>query len=272
MLPLSGKRYLLIWLLFPAVAIAVYPYISELPQGPKIITTILSLVIMFFSVLIHEVSHGFASFLGGDDTAYKAKRLTFNPFDHVSLFGSILLPLLLFLTHAPVMLGWAKPVPLNPTKLRQYPRDQLFAVLAGPVSNLLLAYIGFTLFCFVSLIFRYTHPTVPIPYDIFTAEPGSLADISGEAIWFVLYRCIMYMMLINASLAIFNLIPFPPLDGFWLFKALFPPKITAFLTRIQPYGFILIVIVLQTGIFTYLLYPVWILVGLFTSVLSVFNV
>jgi Zn-dependent protease len=262
MFPVTGKRYLLLWLAIPAAAVMVYPYVKDTPSALKWFATALSLVVLFFSIVIHEVSHGLASLAGGDATALNAKRLTLNPVEHVSIVGSILLPLLLFLTKAPGILGWAKPVPLNPMNLRVYPRDQIFSVLAGPLSNFGLAYLSFVGFVVAGAVFKLINPEATVPVMIDFSVTEKIDAVSLQGFWFVVFRVFSMGIIINISLAVFNLVPFPPLDGYWLLKAIFPPKITSILTKIQPWGFVLIIIALQTKLFILFLYPIIALGGL----------
>ena len=124
-----------------------------------IIITIFSLVILLFSVIIHELAHGYVAYSLGDPTAKYAGRLTLNPIKHLDLFGSIILPLLLFFSHSPFLFGWAKPVPVNPYNFSDKKYGEIKVSIAGPASNLSLAII-------FGLILRF------LPYSIISANPG----------------------------------------------------------------------------------------------------
>jgi len=152
------------------------------------ITTIFYLIILLFSVVVHEVSHGAMADYLGDPTAKNAGRLSLNPLRHLDLFGSILLPIsLLILTagQGPIF-GWAKPVPINPYNFRDKKWGNLKVALAGPLSNLLLA-------LFFGFLLRIFNP--PIQF----------------------YNFFSIVIILNLLLAIFNLIPIPPLDGSHIF-------------------------------------------------------
>lgn len=142
---------------------------------------IFTIIIFLYSVIIHEVSHGFAAYFQGDKTAKYAGRLTLNPIPHIDIFGSIVLPILLIFSHAPMVIGWAKPVPFNPHNLRNKKWGEAIVALAGPLSNIFLALVfGFL------LRFGY-FPSLVEPFS--------------------------YIVFINLVLAVFNLVPIPPLDG-----------------------------------------------------------
>lgn len=154
------------------------------------------IVVLIFSVVIHEVSHGFIARRLGDPTAEAAGRLTLNPIKHLDPFGSVIFPLLSFVLSSPVMLAWAKPVPYNPNNLyKDYKYGPLKVALAGPASNLLL-------FLIFALLARFTFGMV---------SP-------------MLTGVLMFVALINVSLAVFNLVPVPPLDGSKILPLLLPPQ------------------------------------------------
>jgi Zn-dependent protease len=138
------------------------------------------------SVVIHEVAHGYAALYFGDKTAEYAGRLTLNPLKHLDPFGSVILPLLLVLTNAPFLIGWAKPVPYNPENLRDKKIGTLWVASAGILANLAIA-------IFFGLVIR-----ISVATGFLSASFVSLASV---------------VVLLNIVLAIFNLIPIPPLDG-----------------------------------------------------------
>jgi len=150
---------------------------------------IFSILILIFSVVVHEVSHGFAAHYLGDPTARLEGRLTLNPVHHLDPIGSFVVPLLLFFTSAGVMFGWAKPVPVNPYNLRgKY--GEVIVAAAGPLSNLALALI-------FGLLVRFSPSFLPYSF----------------------MQLVATIVVINIVLAVFNLVPIPPLDGS---KILFP--------------------------------------------------
>lgn len=177
---------------------------------------IFQIVILIFSVVVHEVAHGYAAYMLGDGTAKYQGRLTLNPIKHLDMFGSIILPLLLFISNAGFLIGWAKPVPYNPYNLRNQRWGEAIVAFAGPLSNILIALV-FGLLIRISL---------------------SMDLIKNPEI----LRITSYIVLINLLLAIFNLIPIPPLDGskivFTVFKIGFSP-VRVFLER---YGMIIVLL------------------------------
>lgn len=152
------------------------------------------IAVIIFSVIIHEVMHGVAADALGDPTARYAGRLTLNPIPHLDLFGSIILPIIFALTPGSFLFGWAKPVPYNPYNLFRAPRwGEAIVAAAGPASNLALALLG-------GLLIRL---------QLFP-------DIAGV---------LMYIIVINISLAVLNLIPVPPLDGSKILSSVLPKSL-----------------------------------------------
>jgi Zn-dependent protease len=186
---------------------------------------IIKIVALVFSIIIHEVAHGYAAYRLGDPTARDANRLTLNPLAHIDLMGSVLLPLFLILIKSPILLGWAKPVPFNPGYFRDVKKGIMIVGLAGPASNLLLAAI-------VGTIIR-----------IFPFE--------GIIGLFLVYACI-----INVVLAIFNLIPIPPLDGPRVAIGFLPSRLVPGYLRLERYGFLIIFGLLWLGVLDYILGPI----------------
>ena len=161
--------------------------------------TILSLIILILSIIAHEVAHGYAANSLGDPTARLSGRLTLNPIPHIDLMGSVVIPALLVFTGSPIMFGWAKPVPYNPYNLRHQRWGETLVALAGSATNILLAII-------FGLIVRFA------PALGFDATATSLAAT---------------ISFINLFLGLFNLIPFPPLDGFTALRAALPWRLTS---------------------------------------------
>ena len=192
------------------------------------------LVVLFFSIIIHECSHGYAALLCGDDTAKVMGRLTLNPLPHIDPMGTIFLPLFLLFIGSPFLFGWAKPVPINPYNFQDYKKGIFFTGVAGPLSNIILAF-------FIAFLFR-----------IFNLSPGSAFGL------LLTYGC-----LINLLLAIFNLIPIPPLDGSRVVSALLPPRLEASYRRLEPFGIFIVMFLFISGLFS----VVWKLVEVLGGVL-----
>lgn len=168
---------------------------------------------VLLAIVFHEVAHGWAAYHLGDSTAAKMGRLTLNPIAHVDLFGTILIPLLLLISNAPFLFGYAKPVPVNFQNLRNPKRDMIWVALAGPVTNFLLA-----LMCV--LLLKFLVPMIGKSSPL--GMSASLVDFFVPII-FMLERGI----LINIVLAVFNLLPLPPLDGAAVFSALVPEPLAS---------------------------------------------
>jgi Zn-dependent protease len=193
-------------------------------------TIIISLFTVLFAITIHEASHGWAAYKMGDPTAHALGRITLNPIAHIDPIGTILLPVMLIIMGAPPF-GWAKPVPVNPFNLRNPRRDNLLISAAGPVSNFSVALIAFMLLQMLKL----ANP------DVLIMRGGTPS--LGNGLFLILY----YTILINVILAVFNLIPIPPLDGSGILMGLISEEAAGKYEQIRPYGFIILILLIMTG-------------------------
>jgi Zn-dependent protease len=175
-------------------------------------TWILPLVI---AITFHEAAHGFVAHHFGDDTAWKLGRVSFNPLKHIDPFGTIVLPAILLLSHSPFLFGYAKPVPVNFRALRHPRLDMVFVAAAGPATNILLAVFAAAAFHLV----------------------GFLPE--GAALWVA--DNLKNALVINVILAIFNLLPIPPLDGGRIAVGLLPDALAVPLSRLEPFGMLILI-------------------------------
>jgi Zn-dependent protease len=175
-------------------------------------TWVIPLVI---AITFHEASHGYVARLFGDDTAWRLGRVSFNPFKHIDPFGTVLLPAFLLLMRSPVLFGYAKPVPVNFQALRNPRRDSIWVAAAGPTMNLALATLSALAF----------HLLVLLPDAV---RPWIAENLKNA-------------LIINVLLAIFNLLPLPPLDGGRIAVGLLPNALAAPLARLEPYGMVILI-------------------------------
>jgi Zn-dependent protease len=167
------------------------------------------------AITFHEAAHGFVALRLGDDTAYREGRVTFNPVKHVDPFGTILLPIILLLVRAPFLFGWAKPVPVNFWRLDNPRRDMVWVAAAGPGINLVLA--------IVSALLAYGAVLLPVE-----AAPWAIQNLQNS-------------IHINIVLAVFNMIPLPPLDGGRVAVGLLPDTLAAPLARLERHGMLILI-------------------------------
>ncbi len=179
----------------------------------------ISIIVLLFSVILHEVMHGVMALKFGDHTAQAAGRLTLNPLPHIDLFGTILLPALLIFTGSPILFGWAKPVPVNPLNFSNLRRGELLVSAAGILAN-------FGLAIFAAII-----------YHILNTLPQEFPALLGAILRFT--------VTINLVLGIFNLFPIPPLDGSKVLLSQLPYNLARQYQKLEQYGFLLLLILLM---------------------------
>ncbi|MDI6733925.1 MAG: site-2 protease family protein [Patescibacteria group bacterium] len=175
---------------------------------------VFQLIVLIFSVVIHEVSHGFIAEKLGDPTARLAGRLTLNPIKHLDVFGSVILPLLLWVSGTGIIFGWAKPVPYNPHNLKNPDKDGALVAAAGPLSNFSIALV-FSLF-------------LRLVMGMGSFQFRNLADLFAQ------------IVLLNIVLAIFNLVPIPPLDGSKVLFAFLPESARKIRFFLEQYGMFIV--------------------------------
>lgn len=195
---------------------------------------------LVFAIVLHEVAHGWVADKLGDNTARGLGRLTLNPISHIDLFGTIIMPLILFFaTNGSMVFGYAKPVPINPYNFKNPKKDMALSSLAGPGANLVMA-VSF------AFILRVVLPVFK----------GFIPSSVGEWIALPITLMLGYGVIINIVLAILNLIPIPPLDGSRIMYWLLPDKQAATYYRLEPYGMIILMALLMFGVLGKIIRPI----------------
>ena len=192
-----------------------------------LVNLLIVMPIYVLAIVIHEVSHGWVANRLGDPTAKHLGRLSLNPLRHIDPLGTVALPLLLTLTGSPVVFGWAKPVPIDYRRLGDPKRDLIWVGLAGPAANVLLALL------------------MPAAMHVAAIPPHSWLGMIGFSV-----------ILMNLVLAVFNLIPIPPLDGSRVLVGLLPYRFARWMAMIEPFGFLILIGLLYVGLIDRLIWPV----------------
>lgn len=201
----------------------------------EITVQIIYILALIVAVMTHEISHGYVALLCGDTTARDAGRLSFNPIRHVDPIGTVILPLMLIISNAPFLFGWAKPVPVNLARTRN-PREAMWlTAIAGPASNMIQALIGVAIYHFAA---RTGFGLLPDAAVVYMAR-GAHAYI-----------------VVNVVLMTFNMIPVPPLDGSRVLTALLPKELAAPYMRLESIGFIIIILLINFNVTDKLIFGV----------------
>ena len=186
-------------------------------MDPSLTQGLFIIIVLIMSVVIHEIAHGYAALMQGDRTAQYQGRLTLNPIPHIDPLGSVILPLILVILPTSIVFGWAKPVPYNPYNLRDQRYGELKVALAGPLSNILIALV-------FGLGLRFLGPA------------GMLPDTAMQLMSFI--------VIINLVLAVFNMIPVPPLDGSKVLFTFLPARYQEVRAMLEQYGFFIVLFVI----------------------------
>ncbi|MBT4292808.1 site-2 protease family protein, partial [bacterium] len=198
------------------------------------------IIALLFSVIVHECAHGLAALYLGDPTAKRMGRLTLNPLVHIDPVGTIIVPIVMTLLPGGMIFGWAKPVPVNGANFTNPVRDHAIVAAAGPASNLLLSLV-------------------------LSIALGITAAVSSDPTGFII-QLLQAGVIINVVLAIFNLIPLPPLDGSWIMMSVLKGKALYYYIRLRQFGFPLVMLLLWLGVWDLLSPIIHSLVNFYMSV------
>jgi Zn-dependent protease len=184
----------------------------------RILDAVMKLGVLVFSLCLHEFGHAYAAYRLGDPTAKMLGRMTIDPRAHVDPFGTILFPMIMFLTQSPFMFGWAKPVPVTVENFNKPRWNGALVALAGPAMNVLLALLSLG----------------------FLVLMGTFSSLGDQATFMTVGNLAQFFLSMNVALAVFNLIPVYPLDGSWILKSILPPKWSYQVSRLDRYGYIIL--------------------------------
>lgn len=205
-------------------------------QGVDLTQVLIVLVVLIASLSVHEAAHAFAADRLGDPTARQLGRLSLNPVVHIDPIGTLLFPLIAFMTGVP-LIGWAKPVPVDTRHLKHPTRDFAIVAAAGPASNVVMAVLAAVL---LEVLRNF-------------ATPG---DIAGLAVLRPAIQLLRVFVYLNVLLAVFNMIPVPPLDGGNVLIGLLPANTARLVEQMRPYGILILYALMLTGVLSTLLGPV----------------
>ncbi len=222
--------------------------------------TALIIIVLIFSIIIHEYGHAWMANRLGDSTAKDLGRLTLNPIPHIDLFGSIILPfffilsqIFFILSQSGFILAWAKPVPYNPNRIKDKKYGDLKVAIAGPLSNIIIA-------VFFGLVVRLLPVAANIKQGLFLSflsrDNDILNSLIAGNIWHSIILLSIIFIFINLLLAFFNLIPIPPLDGSKIVLNFLPEKLKYKALSIERYGLFIVLILLMTGLFRLIIIPI----------------
>ena len=201
---------------------------------------LISALPILIAITFHEVSHGFVAYKLGDSTAKMLGRLTLNPLASIDLFGTILLPIMTYLLTG-LVFGYAKPVPINPMNFKNPRKGMALSAVAGPVTNIVLALISVILLKLIIAPLAMTS-----------------SDTISETILQPVIMILKASIQINVILAVVNMIPIPPLDGGRVLVGLLPSRQAMTFSKIEPFGFIIVLVLFYTGIASYIITPLFI--------------
>jgi Zn-dependent protease len=209
---------------------------------------VMYIVVLLLAISCHEAGHAWMSYKFGDDTAYMLGRVTLNPVAHTDPIGTLLIPIVSFLvtftTGARVpLIGWGIPTPVNPRKWDNYKLANVMVSIAGILANLILAIIGF-------VIFKTLLETGTIPRPLNASE-----GLTRVAVIFL-----DNLIFLNVSLAVFNLLPFPPLDGSKVLSTFLPASFQPVFDMLESYGFLILILLMYVGVIGLIMYPFYVLV------------
>ena len=193
-------------------------------------TIAISALPVIFAITLHEAAHGYAARHFGDNTAWLAGRISLNPLRHIDPFGTVLLPLLLFVVNSPFIFGWAKPVPVNFGRLRNPKRDLLWVAAAGPAVNLLMAF-GWAVLLKLAIV---------MPFNAYTRPLAMMSEMGIG---------------INVMLMVLNLLPLPPLDGGRIAVSLMPFSMAMKFSQLERWGIPILLLLSFTGMLSSILWP-----------------
>jgi Zn-dependent protease len=216
---------------------------GELDIAVLVSHLVIYMVVLLLAISAHEAGHAWMSYKYGDDTAYLLGRVTLNPVKHTDPIGTLLIPIVSFILGAInsalgaiPLIGWGKPTPVNPRRWTKYKQANVMVSIAGVLANLILLIIGFI----CAKIMMTQGFTV---FDFFGTSQNPLAIFIG------------YLMTLNLSLFVFNLLPFPPLDGSKILSTFLPASAQPTLDLLEQYGFLILMFLIYIGVFAIILYP-----------------
>lgn len=205
----------------------------------------ISIIPILFAITLHEVAHGWCAYKLGDPTAKLLGRITINPIPHIDPIGTIAVPLVLgYMTNFQMIFGWAKPVPISPANFKNLRRDNALVAVAGPMANLLMAL--FWALCLKIVLMNHIEGSNVLQFLGYSARIG---------------------VLINIVLIALNILPIPPLDGSKVVSSLLPPKYAYHYDKVEPYGFLILMLLMVTNLLQYFLYPIMAVLLQFIGVL-----